>query len=158
MRIFNTIFAQLFEFFGLKLFSDDFSKFMRGLTDSCTSTAGPTFYLFIGLIVIVTAVLFFLLHYRLINSPTFNSVGSWWTMAIVLMAVNFSIAFLWPYQTLKRGKFCSDLTGLSGTYIADLFGFGLSVAVWTLIIYAIITTIPWPFKGHNMSRTTFWKP
>jgi hypothetical protein len=104
--------------------------------------------------IILTAFLYSI-QYHIYDSTRFNKKQHWWIMALVIVALNFVIAFTIPFNTVNAGDFCNQLN-LS---VSDCIGFGLSNAIWSFIFFLIISTIPLIRRlSTNCRNTTFWKP
>jgi LPXTG-motif cell wall-anchored protein len=129
---------------------------LRGFDITCTGDTGTPLYLAVGIVVILSGLLFYALQYHLINSSSFNKKGHWWLAAALLCLINFLVAFGLPFGDYQSGNYCSQLI-ISTT---DCVMFGISAAIWSLIWFVILTSfsIPKRFAGHNMRQTAFWKP
>lgn len=150
-------FASLYEWFGLiPFYSTDLGEHLRGYDITCSDYMGTPLYVYIGWIMIALTVFFCFLQYRIINSPRFNKRVHWWIIALVIVVINFLIAFTLPFNDLQSADFCNQLK----ISIADCVGFGISNAIWSLILFLLLTSFPLPrrWAGHNMTDTTFWKP
>lgn len=152
----STFFASLFEWWGLNpLYSVDLGDHLRGYDITCTDYISTPWYANIGWIMIGVTVLFYAVQYHIIDSPKFLRMYHWWLIALVIFILNFIIAFIIPFNAYQSSNYCNQLIITP----ADCVGFGISVAVWSLILFIIITSIPWP-RGlsTNCRQTTFWKP
>ena len=150
------IFASLYEWFGLiPLYSRDLADHLRGWDITCTDYIATPWYVYIGWIMIILTGFFYALLYHIIDSPRLMRKYHWWIFALIIVSLNFFIAFGIPFNSLQSGDFCKQLN-LS---VSDCIGFGLSNAFWSFILYTIITSIPWIRRlSTNCSHTTFWKP
>ena len=149
-------FASIYEWFGLSPFySQDMGDLLRGWDDSCTDYIGTHWYVIVGFSMIAITSLLYALQYHIIDSSRLNSKSHWWLFALVIFIINFLVAFLIQFGTIQSGDYCQDLN-LS---LYDGIGFGLSNAVWSFLLFLIISTIP-VFRGlsNNCRHTTFWKP
>ena len=149
-------FASLYEWFGLvPFYVSDLGDHLRGFDITCSDFIGTPWYLYIGCSMIITTIIIYALQYHIIDSPRLNKRRHWWLVALIIIAINFITAFAIPYNSLQTGDLCQDLH----FSVADCLGFGLSNALWSLILFVIITTIPWIRQlGVNCRHTTFWKP
>lgn len=149
-------FASLYEWFGLiPFYSTDMGDMLRGWDITCTDYIGTPWYIYIGTILIISTSLCFAFQYYIYDSSRFNKKQHWWIMAIVIIIINFSIAFTIPFNIITAGDFCSELN-LS---VSDCAGFGLSNALWSFIFFIIISSNPIiRSKSKNVRNTTFWKP
>jgi hypothetical protein len=149
-------FASLYEWFGLNpLYSTDMGDQLRGWDITCTDYIGTPWYVIIGWIMITTTAVFYALQYHIIDSSRWKNKAHWWLFALIIVFVNFLIAFLIPYNSIQAGDYCNQLN----ISASDCIGFGLSNAVWSFILFTVITTIP-VFRSfsNNCRHTTFWKP
>lgn len=149
-------FASLYEWFGLNpLFSTDMGDQLRGWDITCTDYIGTPWYVIIGWTMIAVTALFYALQYHIIDSSRLKNKTHWWLFALIIVILNFFIAFLIPYNSIQAGDYCNQLN-LS---VSDCIGFGLSNAVWSFILFTVITSIP-VFRrlSNNCRHTTFWKP
>ena len=149
-------FASLYEWFGLMpLYSTDMGDQLRGWDITCTDYIGTPGYVYIGWIMIMTTSIFYGLQYHIIDSSRWNKKHHWWVFALLIVALNWLIAFVIPFNIINAGDYCNQLN-LS---VSDCIGFGFSNAIWSFIFFLIISTIPL-FRGFstNCRNTTFWKP
>ena len=149
-------FASLYEWFGLNpLYSTDMGDQLRGWDITCTDYIGTPWYVIIGWIMITTTAVFYALQYHIIDSSRWKNKTHWWIFALIIVLANFLVAFLIPYNSIQAGDYCNQLN----ISVSDCVGFGLSNAVWSFILFAVITTIP-VFRrfSNNCRHTTFWKP
>lgn len=149
-------FASLYEWFGfMPLFSTDMGDQLRGWDITCTNYIGTPWYIYIGWILIIVTSLLYALQYHIYDSTRFNKKHHWWIMALIIVALNFLVAFTISFNTINAGDFCNQLN-LS---VSDCIGFGLSNAIWSFIFFLIISTIPMLRRlSTNCRNTTFWKP
>ncbi|HEY0429973.1 MAG TPA: hypothetical protein VGC76_19470 [Pyrinomonadaceae bacterium] len=150
-------FASLYEWFGLSPFySTDLGEHLRGYDITCSDYTGTPWYVYIGWIMIGLTIFFYILQYYIINSPGFNKRVHWWLTALVIILLNFFIAFILPWNEWQAGDFCKQLR----ITLADCLGFAASNAIWSFILFLLITSfnIPRRWAGHNTTDTTFWKP
>lgn len=149
-------FASLYEWFGLmRLYARDLGDFLRGWDITCTNFIATPWYVYIGWTMIILTSFSYALQYHIIDNSRFNKRRHWWLIAFLIFILNFLIAFSIPYNSIQAGDYCKDLT----ISTSDCLGFGLSNAIWSLILFLIITTIPLIRKfSTNCRHTTFWKP
>jgi hypothetical protein len=149
-------FASIYEWFGINLlYSTDMGDQLRGWDITCTDYIGTPWYVIIGWALIATTAFIYVLQYHIIDSSRWNKKQHWWIFSFLIVALNFLIAFIIPFNTVNAGDFCNQLN-LS---ISDCIGFGLSNAIWSFIFFLIISTIPLIRKfSTNCRNTTFWKP
>ncbi len=151
------LFAKLYEWFGLiPFYTKDLGDHLRGFDITCSEYIGTALYLYVGWIMVALTAVFYVLQYHVINSSRFNKRTHWWITTLVISAINFLIAFTLPFNDLQNGDFCGQLR----FGVRDCVGFGISNAVWSFIIFALLTSTPYPrlLSGHNTRYTTFWKP
>lgn len=149
-------FANLYEWWGLILFySTGMGDHLRGYDFTCSDYTGTPYYVNIGIIMIIVTAVFYALQYHIIDSSKYNKKQHWWLFALVIVVVNFIIAFIPIYNDIQSQDFCESLN-LS---VPDCIGFALSNAIWSLILFMIISTIPgFRLLSTNCRHTTFWKP
>lgn len=153
-------FASLYEWFGLMpLYSTDMGDQLRGWDITCTDYIAMPWYVCVAWIMIILTALLYALQYHIYDSTRFNKKQHWWIMVLVIVILNFLIAFTIPFNTVQAGDFCNQLN-LS---ISDCIGFGISNAVWSFIFFVLLTSFPFPRKvipsrNGNCINTTFWKP
>jgi hypothetical protein len=149
-------FSALYEFFGLMpLYSLDMAYALAG-TDPCSNDQGTNWLTIIGLVMIGSVSLTYFIFYHFINSSGFNKVKHWWLVAIIMVLINFFIGFIISFNMFTYAESCGKL----GTIVfMDSVCFGFVNALWSILIYIFITTIPWPRRmSSNCSETTFWRP
>lgn len=149
-------FASLYEWFGLMpLYSADMGDMLRGWDVTCTDYLDTPWYVYIGWIMVGVTAGVYALQYHLIDSPRFSQKRHWWYFALILVVINFLIAFTIPFNKIQTGDYCNELN----IGIADCAGFGLSNAIWSFLLFVLITSIPFIRKASvNCRETTFWKP
>jgi hypothetical protein len=149
-------FANLYEWFGLiPLYSRDMGDQLRGWDTTCTDYSATPWYVYIGWIMIILTGFIYALQYHIVDSSRWNKIKHWWIFALLIVALNFLIAFAIPFNTLQAGDFCSQLN----LTVSDCIGFGISNALWSFILFIIISTIPLIRRfSTNCRHTTFWKP
>lgn len=149
-------FASLYEWFGLiPLYSRDLGDHLRGFDITCTDYIATPWYVYIGWIMIILTVFLYSLQYHIIDRSRFNKRGHWWILALIIVILNFIIAFTIPFNSLQAGDYCNQLN-LS---VSDCIGFGFSNAIWSFILFIFISTIPLFRRfSTNCRHTTFWKP
>ena len=150
------VFAKIYEWFGLiPFYSKDMGDHLRGFDVTCTDYIATPWYSYIGWIMLVTTIFTFALQYYIVDSPKYSQARHWWFFALGLVLLNFLIAFAIPYNDIQDSNFCNQLK----LNVSDCVGFGFSNALWSLIMYIIISTIPIFRKmSTNCEFTTFWKP
>lgn len=150
-------FASLYEWFGANPFySTDMGDHLRGwMCINESGYYGTNWYILIGWAMIAITAFFYALQYHIIDDSRFNKRSHWWIMALIIVVLNFLLAFLIPFNTVQSGDFCNELN----LTIADCIGFGLSNTVWSFILFIVITSFKYPrHLGTNTRFTTFWKP
>ena len=127
-------FASLYEWFGLiPFFSTDLGEHLRGFDITCSDYLGTPLYVYVGWIMIGLTVGFYILQYYVINSSRFNKRVHWWIIALAMIGLNFLIAFTWSFNHLQAGDYCTQLK----ISTADCVGFGISNAIWSLILFLL---------------------
>jgi hypothetical protein len=149
-------FASLYEWFGLiPLYSRDMGDQLRGWDITCTDYIATPWYVNIGWIMIILTGFIYALQYHILDSSTWNKKRHWWIFALLIFALNFLIAFAIPFNTIQSGNFCNTLI----LTVSDCIGFGISNALWSFILFLIISSNPLIRKNSdNCRHTTFWKP
>jgi len=153
-------FASLYEWFGLNLFySTDMGDQLRGWDITCTDYIEKPWYIYIGWTMIALTALIYALQYHIIDSSRWNKKHHWWIFALLIAGLNFLIAFLIPFNSIQADDYCQELN-LS---VSDCTGFGLSNAIWSFILFVLLTSFPFPrnvipSRNGNCRNTTFWKP
>lgn len=150
-------FASLYEWFGLNpLYSTDMGDHLRGwMCIDQSGYYGTQWYVNIGWSMIAITAFFYALQYHIVDDSRFNKKQHWWVMALIVVVLNFLLAFLIPFNTVQSGDYCNELN----LAVADCIGFGFSNAVWSFILFILITSFKYPrHLGTNTRFTTFWKP
>ena len=150
-------FATIFEWFGsMSFYSTDLGDHLRGFDITCSDYIGTPWYVIIGWSMIGITLFSYSLQYHLIDSPRFNRKGHWWLVSLFIFTLSFLVAFFVPYNSIQAEDYCQDLTITT----SDILGFGLSVALWSLLLFMLISSFnPWIRRfSINCRNTTFWKP
>ena len=133
------IFARLYEWFGsIPFYSKDMDDYLRGLDFACTGYFAIPWYLYVGLVMIIITVLIFALQNDIIDSRRYKKAGHWGLAAARIVLFNFFFAAAIPFIALQNNAYCSRLK-LS---VADCIGFGVDNALWSLILFVIISQLP----------------
>ena len=153
----------LYELFG---YSKSLSYMLMRYDVECgeygTSLYPVMFYVMLG-----TVAVFYVFHYHVLNSASFNKKSSCWVMGVFLALTNFIISLAWSRSIAATADFCeADKIVFEQGFILRWIGsqdfilFGLASATYSFIIWAILTSSPIPrrFAGVNMNQTTLWKP
>ncbi len=146
----------LYEWFGLNfLYSTDLGEHLRGYDITCSDYTDTPLYIVVGIGMIVSTILVYILLYHIINSPRWNKRVHWWLFAGILVLLNFLIAFILPFNDLQTTDYCTQLR----ISALDCVFFGVSNAIWSFILFVFLTSLPIrKWAGHNMTDTTLWKP
>jgi len=149
-------FASLYEWFGLMpLYSKDMGDQLRGWDITCTDYISTPWYVYIGWIMIIITVFIYALQYHIIDNSRVNKRSHWWIFALIIVFLNFIVAFTIPFNSIQAGDYCNQLN-LS---VSDCIGFGFSNAIWSFLIFILISTVPFIRSlSANCRHTTFWKP
>jgi hypothetical protein len=149
-------FAGLYEWWSLlPFYSTNFADHLRGYDITCTNYNGRPIYTIVGAFMILSTLIIYGIQYHGIDSPRWIKRKYWWITALFIVILNFIIAFVIPFISINAGDYCKQLKITS----LDCIGFGFSNAIWSLILYTIITSVPWIRAFSTNSRhTTFWKP
>ena len=132
----DEFFTRLYEWFGLiPVYSKDLDEFLRGWDYGCTGYFALHWYLLVGLFMVVTTALLFGLQYDLISGKRFKKNRHWELAALMIVIVNFSVAFTVPFIALETGRHCLRLKLAT----LDCIGFGLSNAVWAFILFTLLS-------------------
>jgi uncharacterized membrane protein YjgN (DUF898 family) len=148
-------FAGLYEWWGLNPFyATDLADHLRGYDITCTDYVATPWYSFIGFSMLISTLFLYAIQYHIIDSTRFNKTIHWWIMALVIVILNFLIAFSIPFNSLQTEDYCSELF----FNFSDCLGFGISNAIWSLVVFILITSAPW-IRGRsiNCRHTTLWK-
>ncbi len=152
----DDFFASLYEWFGLMpLYSTAMGDWLRGWDILCADYTEQNKYVLIGWLMMAITAFVYALQYHIIDSPRWKNRTHWWLFALVIATINFFIAFTIPFNTIQAGDYCNQLN-LS---VSDCIGFGISNAIWSFVLFILITTIPLFRRfSTNCRYTTFWKP
>lgn len=151
------LFQKLFEWFGLiPFYSVDMGDYLLGFDVTCTGYIGNPWYTQMGLALFGSVILAYILHYHVIDSPKYNKLGHWWITAIALFIVNFAVGFVPLYNEVVLAEYYCEELYLG---VEDCLGFALSMSIWSLLLFVLLTSFPYPRRfSTNASYTTFWKP
>ena len=142
--------AMIYEWFG---YSTDLGTHLRGWDVTCSDFTGTDLYFKVFITMISINIALFIVMYFIIDRLTtrYSTKISWWITAIIGSAINFGIASSLPSTV----EVCTQLHFNGG----DQMLFGLANAVWSIVVFAILTSFPIPRNFSNNCRlTTFWKP
>lgn len=142
--------AMIYEWFG---YATDLGEHLRGLDVTCSGFMGTDLYMQVFVIMLVTNAALFVFMYFLVDKITtsYSSRKSWWITAGLGAVVSFGIAYSLP-TTIQA---CEQLDFHAG----DLMLYGIANAVWSTVVFALLTSFPFPRNfSTNCRLTTFWKP
>ena len=150
------LFASLYEWFGLMpLYSNDMGDLLRGWDNTCTDYIDTPWYVYVGWIMIAVTAGVYILQYHIIDNSRWSKKQHWWLFALIIVLINFLVAFAMPFNKIQAGDYCNQLN----LHTADCIGFGLSNAIWSFLLFVLITSVPFIRKAStNCRHTTFWKP
>lgn len=150
------LFANLYEWWGLlPFYSTDMGDHLRGFDITCSDYTGTPWYFFIGFIMVIITAIFYVIQYHLLDSARFNKKLHWWIVAVIVLIINFFVAFSITFNSLQAGDYCNQLN----ISVTDCIGFGFSNALWGLVLFVLITSFRYPRSiANNCRNTTFWKP
>ena len=137
------------------LFSDFFSIHLNGMTSGCTgvessNTANLVGWLTLGVVALCYAVL-----YHFIDSPKYHRKKWVFLTGMAVAIISALIAFFSVFNDFRTQNFCA----LNPFGINDVIGFSLLNALWSFLLFVILTSLPFPRKlSKNLSNTTIWKP
>lgn len=142
----NDFFANLFELWGLAIIENSQASF----SDQMYYNA---LYPPIGLVMIISAVLFTIIYYFIINHARLSR-WYWWGLGGLIVAVlNFFTSW-----GIADGKLYQIYVNAGMQYpfsFIDILPFSLIVAMWAFIVYLLASVI---FKRFSInSRHTPWK-
>lgn len=149
-------FASLYEWFGfIPLYTKGMMERLRGWDYISQEYVLTNWYVNMGLIMIGITSLIYALQYHVIDSSRWNKKKHWWIFSILVVGINFLIAFSITNNIIQTADFDPN----DNLSISDCIGFGFSNALWALIFFLIISTIP-IFRrfSTNCRHTTFWTP
>ncbi len=142
----NDFFANLFELWGLAIIENSQASFSDQMYDNAL-------YPPIGLVMIISAVLFAILYYFVINHARLSR-WYWWGLGGLIVAV---LNFLTSWG-IADGKLYQIYVNAGMQYpfsFIDILPFSLIVAMWAFIVYLLASVI---FKRFSInSRHTPWK-
>jgi len=131
-------FAHMYEWFGLvPLYSRDLSDFLKGWDYACVGYFALPWYTYIGLLMFITTILIFALQYDLVSGERFKKWEHAELSVFIVVVVNFAIAFTIPAVAILKKMHCP---GLHLTF-SDCLVFGLSDAIWSFILFGILSLI-----------------
>lgn len=148
-------FAGLYEWWGINpLYPTDLGEHLQGLDIICEDYVASPWYTYIGSSMILLTLLSYVTQYHIIDSNRYSGRQHLFITSITLMMINFLIAFSIPFNALQTSNYCSELNFSS----ADCIGFGISNALWSFILFIIVTSLPFlRSKSVNCRHTVFWK-
>jgi hypothetical protein len=115
MEIFGTIFGWFQSFFG-----DDLAEHLWGW-DGADYTHTNLFTVF-GIIALITALLFCVAYYYIINHPRFNRWWSWLIMLVVTGLINLLVGLSITISDLNGEKIAEDIASFISGLNCFMFG------------------------------------
>ena len=142
----NDFFANLFELWGLAIIENSQASFSDQMYDNAL-------YPPIGLVMIISAVLFTIIYYFIINHARLSR-WYWWGLGGLIVAVlNFLTS--WGIADGKLYQIYVNAGMQCPFSFIDILPFSLIVAMWAFIVYLLASVI---FKRFSInSRHTPWK-
>lgn len=147
----------MFQFlYGVALVGDFMRSHLGGMSADCAAGANAVpAATVVGIIMLTSAVLFYVTLYYLVDSAKYFRKSHVWVTAGVLMFFNFVVAFAWIASDIYNHNVCS----LNPIGLKDAFGFAVLNAFWSFVAFAILTSIPvFRAKSKNLANTTLLKP
>jgi phosphoglycerol transferase MdoB-like AlkP superfamily enzyme len=140
----------------LPFYGSDAAGFLAGGVAS-NGEAYPHWYLITFVCLLFSVGIIFLLQYKLLDSPRRVTKLHWWMYGAILMSVNFLCALLPTVSAFHADNYDTEIYTM--LTVPDLVAFALSNALWSIILYAVLTSIPVVRTiSVNGRNTTFWKP
>ena len=140
----------IYEWFG---YGNDLGTHLRGWDITCSDFTGTNLYFQVFITMLMINVFLFIVMYFIVDRFTskFNNKFSWWIVGLLGFAINFGIAYSLPGTITPCGDLHFDAP--------DLLMFGLANACWSIVVFALLTSFPFPRNFSTNARlTTFWKP
>lgn len=128
----------LFELLGLYSAAGGLGEHLQGLGMDCSELNGRSLYnlVFIYLFV-VNSLIILNYYYGIFNRRPFNRLGWWFLNTLAGAVILFTIAFVYPYNDLSTGNYCSQLSITE----EDCFGFGLTAAIFSFLWSCILSVL-----------------
>jgi cytochrome bd-type quinol oxidase subunit 1 len=146
-------FAGIYEWWGLNpLYSSDLGDHLRGYDSTCSSFSGTPLYAHVGVAMFLIVFIGYALYYHIIDSPRIQRRFHWLITLLIIVTLNFAIAFILPFNSISTGDFCIELA----IEKADILGFGISNSIWSIILFVVISALPFPRKLSTNCRHTPW--
>jgi len=134
----KAFFAQLYEWFGLfPIYSKDMSDFLKGWDYACVGYFALPWYFYVGVLMVILTILIFVLQYDLISGVRFKQREHWELAALVVVILNFLIAFSVPFVAISKHMHCPSLK----LTVSDCIFFGLSNAIWAFVLFCILSAV-----------------
>ena len=131
-------FQCLYEWFGLiPIYSKDMAEFLKGMDVSCTGYYALPWYFYVGVFMLVVTFILFMIQYDLISGKRFPKNEHWELAALVVVIVNFALAFTVPFVAHETKFYCPNLQ----ISTLDCIGFGVSNAIWALVLFSVLSLI-----------------
>jgi uncharacterized membrane protein len=131
-------FAHMYEWFGLiHPYTRDMDDFLRGWDYACVGYYALPWYFYTGILMIIITVLVFALQYDLVSGRRFKKIEHWELAALIAVVANFLIAFIIPATAILKGNHCPLLK----LTVTDSLLFGVSNAVWSLILFSMLSLV-----------------
>jgi hypothetical protein len=149
-----TLFKSIYMLFG-SFYGQGMALHLKGMGLDGLENTGTPWYTIFGIVMVLSTGLIYAWQYHLLDSPKWSGKKHWWVFASLAASLNYCVGFLTTWNTVLDGEFCDQLT----ISLADCFGFGLSNALWSLLLYWIITaTSLFRQFSVNCKFTTFYRP
>jgi hypothetical protein len=149
------MFKNMYEFFGLNPFySSTLAELLRG-SESSGCVSGPS-YVFFGFIMLLSVGLVYSLMYHIIDSPKFSGIKWWWVFGGLTVVFNliFPSAYLLKFVGGRWEVFECAEEFISIIASADVWMFGVDNAIWSLVLFALLSCPPLLRKLSKNCYTT----
>ena len=142
----NDFFANLFELWGAAIIENSQASFSNQMYDN-------GLYPSIGLLMCISAVLFVILYYFIINHARLSKWYWWGLFGLVVSTINFFTS--WGIADTKLYQIYVNAGMQYPFTFIDILPFSLIVAMWTFVVFLLVSTVAKRFSIN--SRHTPWR-
>ena len=145
-------FANLCNVFGL--YGQGLHEHLMGIDKDCNYTeasASQSIYILVFFcLLIINSLIMVNYYYGSFNRPKFSKIIYWLLNVLLGSIFLFAIAFFYTNNDLEAENFCDQLI----IYRADCIGFGITVAIYS-IVWSLIFSVIIKFSSKNNKKIPF---
>ena len=135
------------------LFGSNLAEHLSGWSEVTGDYTEANLFFIIGMSSLIIAIVACVTYYYILNHPRWNRGFKWLIFLVIVLIVNFLLAFGICYSDLLAGNISSDISAIS---VAECLGFGLANIIVSIVIFVFCSLIiKWGSRNCKFSPFKF---